>query len=137
MPKQLSKPVATIDLSEESDSTFQIPRTSSFSIRNQFSTKAIIDISDDETGDEQIGNFSNDRLLSSTMMKSPIDRQRAYNASFGKNNATILGVKPINSLKEKQANISACDPLALDKIKNKFNINQEQRELTILEQQQR
>jgi hypothetical protein len=136
MPKPLPKSLTTIDLSDDNDVT-NSRFSGNYSRGNRMSTKAVIDLSDDEeTGDEQIGNFSNDRLLSSTMMKSYVGMQRQVNASFTNNNAT-LEVKPVNSLKEKQANISACDPYALDKINKKFNGNREQREITILEHQQR
>lgn len=141
-------PVQTIDLSEDVEvshqrqsqtSTYKKQNYSLGAIRKSIFKKpqAYIDLSDDE---DHLTNFSPNQILSSTILK-PTDKRRSLNMQFDqsrKSETSVLpDIKPINSLQEKQANLRACQPDAIDSIVRKFNESREYKDRAISEEIQK
>lgn len=142
-PKQ--QPVQTIDLSEEADENLQQSQAKASYSHNRKSDfkkpQAYIDLSDDD--DVQLTSFSQNQILSSTVLKSN-DRRKSMQppatvkeTSINQSRRSISSIpeiKPINTLQEKQANIRACDPDVINSIVRKFHESREFKDRAILEE---
>lgn len=155
-------PIATIDLSDENDFTNSTRLSKnnfilSDEIRKhdlKIKSQLTIDLSDNDDNDVDAiddedfkgANFSRrEAIFSSTFVKPTPGRYASQNAKLNASThktssddslkVLLPDVKPINTLKEKQAFNKACEPDAIEKICQKFQELRQVKDQNILEEQ--
>lgn len=138
-----AKPVATIDLSDDSDSRYnkenrQVSVKEYPSYRSRKSEvvfkppAAFVDISDDEI--DQL-NFNQEPCLSSTQVIQARDSDHNLSANKSKERIVpIAQLPPVNTLKERQLFRDSLKKDTIEKIVERFNQKREEKDRSITEE---